>query len=411
MLRIYNTLSRNIEEFKPLRDKIVKMYTCGPSIYQRAHIGNFRTFLFEDVLLRYLEYLRYKIERVLNFTDVEEKSIQEARRLGMPLKRLSEKNARAFIEDMKILRLKYPDHIPRSSTSIKEAVNLIRILLKKGYAYGHQGNIYFEPLKFKNFGKLAKLDMKTWPKKKRRFHKDTYPDNRWNKGDFILWHGHKNGDSVYWDTPIGRGRPAWNIQDPAMAIKHLGFTFDIFCGGIDNLARHHDYTIAVAESISGKMLAKYWLHGAHLLVDGKKMSKSRGNVIYIDNLTKLGYTGEDVRFFLIYSQYWRRMNFTFEKFRKTLEKLNRVKKMIADIQRYSSLMGKTSERVKMLLEKITTDFENSMKNNLDVKTAFDNTSKNILKLAKLKDKNMVRGEDIKALNTKLSNIDRVLQIF
>jgi cysteinyl-tRNA synthetase len=278
----------------------VKIFTCGPSIYQRSHIGNYRTYLFEDVLQRYLEYNGYNVIRALNFTDIEEKSIQEAHKRQLDVLEWTEQCGRIFFNELELLRVKPPTYNPKSSTSVEEAVHLIQELLKKGHAYWYKGNVYFDPLTFKGFGKLAHLDLSRWPRVKKRFHRDTYAGNRRNLGDFILWHGYKKSDTVYWDTAIGRGRPAWNVQDPAMALQTLRASLDIYCGGEDNLVRHHDYTIAVAESVTGKPLARYWLHGAHLLVDGKKMSKSRGTVIYLTDLLKAGYTPEDIRFFLIY---------------------------------------------------------------------------------------------------------------
>lgn len=174
----------------------------------------------------------------------------------------------------------------------------------------------FDPLKFKEFGKLAKLDLRKWPKKKRRFHKDTYIGARWNRGDSILWHGYNKRDKVCWNTAIGRGRPAWNIQDAAMIAESLGFTIDIACGGVDNIARHNDYTIAIMESLSRRQLARYWFHVAHLLIDRKKMSKSKGNIIYPDDLLKRGYDGSHIRFFLIYSHYRKRLSFNYDRFSK-----------------------------------------------------------------------------------------------
>lgn len=250
-LYLYNTMSRKKEVFNALKGKKVKMFTCGPSIYQRPHIGNYRTFLYEDVLQRYLEYLGYEVVRVLNFTDVEDKAIADAKKERTTLRELTSRWAKQFFEDIRVLRIKPPTYNPRSSTSIDQAVFLIKRLLARGYAYRYDGDIFYDPTKFKGFGRLYRLDMSRWPKEKRRFRRDTYNGLRWNLGDFILWHSYGGGDEVHWDTEIGRGRPAWNVQDAAMATKHLGFQIDLSCGGIDNLYRHHDYTIAVVEAVSG----------------------------------------------------------------------------------------------------------------------------------------------------------------
>jgi cysteinyl-tRNA synthetase len=321
LLRFYNTLTRKVEPFKPRKDMKVEMYTCGPSTYQRAHIGNYRTFLFEDVLQRYLEYLGYNVTRLITLTDVEDKAIREAKKENLSLGELTKRNEEEFFRDFELLKIKIPSYTVRASTVVDQAAALIKTLVEKGLAYWHRHegteNAYFDPLKFEGFGKVAHLDMSKWPRRKRRFHKDTYPGTPWNRGDFVLWHGCKKGDSVCWETEIGTGRPAWNIQDAAMVTKHLGFTIDVACGGVDNLVRHHDYTLAVAEGVSGKEFAKYWLHGAHLFVDGKKMSKSRGNVYYPEDLLAKGFRNDHLRFFLIYGQYRKKLNFTWEKLAET----------------------------------------------------------------------------------------------
>ncbi|MGE5533082.1 MAG: class I tRNA ligase family protein, partial [Bacillota bacterium] len=276
MLNLYNTLTRKIEPFQPSEDKEVKMYTCGPSTYQPAHIGNYRTFLFEDVLQRYLEYLGYNVRRLMTLTDVEDKAITQAKKENLSIEELTSKNEAIFFRDFELLKIQTPEYPIKASTAIDQASNLISKLIEKGiaYHYFYEGteNIYFDPLKFEDFGKLAHLDISKWPKKKRRFHKDTYPGTPWNRGDFILWHSCKQNDVCY-QTSIGNGRPAWNIQDAAIVTKHLGFTIDVACGGIDNLVRHHDYTLAVAEAVSDKQFCRYWLHGGHLFVENKKMSK------------------------------------------------------------------------------------------------------------------------------------------
>ena len=225
MLNLYNTLTRKIEPFNPAEDMHVKMYTCGPSTYQKAHIGNYRTFLFEDILLRYLEYLGYKVTRLITLTDVEDKAITQAKKENLTMEQLTTKNEAIFFADFELLRIKKPDYAIRASSAVDQAANLITQLLDKGTAYwfSHEGskNVYFDPLKFKGFGKLAHLDMSKWPKKKRRFHLDTYPGTPWNMGDFVIWHG-CGLENVCYDTPIGMGRPAWNIQDAAIVTKHLG---------------------------------------------------------------------------------------------------------------------------------------------------------------------------------------------
>jgi cysteinyl-tRNA synthetase len=390
----------------------VKMYTCGPSTYQRPHIGNYRTFLYEDVLQRYLEYLGYTVTRLITLTDVEDKAIAEAEKERLSVEELTQRNEAVFFQDFKLLKIKVPDYTVRASTVVDQAATLIKTLVDEGYAYWHRHegaeNAYFDPLKFKGFGKLAHLDMSKWPRRKRRFHLDTYPGTPWNRGDFVLWHGCKKGESVCWDTEIGKGRPAWNIQDAAMVTKHLGFTIDVACGGVDNLVRHHDYTLAVAEAVSGKVFARFWLHGAHLLVDGKKMSKSRGNVYYPADLLAKGFREDHVRFFLIYGQYRERLNFTWEKLAETSRKLDAFKGMVKDLEKAEA--ADSSEKATKLANSIVSGFEACMDDDLGVKAAFDELFSVVSALHALVKQGELGLEEAKAAVANLKKVDSVLRV-
>ena len=408
MLNLYNTLTRKIEPFTPQEDIQVKMYTCGPSTYQRAHIGNYRTFLFEDILQRYLEYLGYKVKRLMTLTDVEDKAIAQTKKENLSIEELTRKNEAAFFRDFDLLKIKTPDYPIRASTAVDQAVDLISKLVKGGYAYYFvfegEKNVYFDPLKFKGFGKLANIDMSKWPKKKRRFHKDTYPGTPWNKGDFVLWHGCKQ-DSICYDSTIGRGRPAWNIQDAAIVTKHLGFTIDIGCGGIDNLVRHHDYTVAIAEAVSGKQFSRYWMHGGHLFVDGQKMSKSKGNMYYLSDIFAKGFSGRQLRFFLIYGPYSDKLNFTFEKLAQLSQKIDSFKSMVAEVQKVKPTSQ--LEKKEPLIGSIMSNFEKHMNNNFDVKSAFDRLYEIIREIYQIR--RSLGSKDIKNMLTVLHRVDNVLQ--
>jgi cysteinyl-tRNA synthetase len=408
LLELYNTLTRKTEPFKPAEGMQVKMYTCGPSTYQPAHIGNYRTFLFEDILQRYLEYLGYKVTRLMTLTDVEDKAIAQAKKENLTLEELTRKNEALFFRDFEFLRIKKPDYPVRASTAVDQAVNLISKLVDSGYAYWYTyngaKNAYFDPLKFKGFGKLAHLDMSKWPKKKRRFHKDTYPGTPWNMGDFVLWHGCQQDDACY-PTAIGTGRPAWNIQDVAIVTKHLGFTVDVACGGIDNLVRHHDYTLAVAEAVSGQQFSRYWLHGGHLFVGDNKMSKSVGNVYYPSDIAAKGFSGTQLRFFLIYAPYREKLNFTFEKLAETSRKLDSFKSMITDLQKIKPANNAQNEEV--ATKKIAIDFEDKMNNDLDVQSAFDNLNGTIGEIHEMRAS--LGAGDLKNVLDGLRRIDSVLQ--
>ncbi len=411
MLHLFNSLTQKTEQFRSTDDKVVKMYTCGPSTYLRPHIGNYRTFIYEDILQRYLEYLGFEVTRLMTLTDVEDKAITEAKKEKKTLEELTEQNEKQLFKDFELLRIKIPDNMVRASNTVKQAAELVKTLTERNiaYWYPHNGrvNAYFEPSKFNGFGKLAQIDIRKWPKKKRRFHKDTYPGTPWNRGDFIIWHGCKAGD-VCWDTEVGRGRPAWNLQDSAIVTSHLGFHVDIAAGGIDNLVRHHDYTLAVAESVSGQKFSDFWLHGAHLFVNGSKMSKSKGNVIYPDDLTSKGFAGEHIRFFLIRKHYRRKLNFTQEKFLNAEKQLDDFKKLISNLQRANA--KRSSKQVKEILLKIKPDFEKSMSNDLNVDGAFTELNKKVSKLDALRRKEQLSSHDAEAAIESLKEIDRVLKV-
>jgi cysteinyl-tRNA synthetase len=403
MLRLFNTFGRKIEAFQPVRKDPVGVFTCGPSVYQRSHIGNFRTFLFEDVLVRYLEYLGYHVKRGMNFTDIEDKAMAEAARQGTSLKKLTDRNVADFVKEMKGLRMKTPDFMPRASENVDRAVEIIKQLLELKIAYWHEGNVYFDPLRYPRFGELYGLDMKKWPTTKRRFHKDTYPGMQWNRGDFVLWHGYKGGKEAFWDTRIGKGRPAWNVQDPSMISRYFDETLSIYCGGIDNLFRHHDYTRAILESIRPYPMARYWLHGAHLHVDGKKMSKSIGNILYTDDLQKQGYAMSEIRFFLIYGQYRKTMNYSAKRMRAATERLRRFKEQVKKIKRRA---GSTTGRDMDVSQKITEAFQERMDDDLDVKGAFDNVCDLV---ARVDMKDLTPATASGAIRA-LQEIDEVLQV-
>jgi cysteinyl-tRNA synthetase len=362
LLKLFNTLGKKVEVFRPVNKKVVTMFTCGPSVYQRAHIGNFRTFLFEDILVRYLEYSGCTVKRGMNLTDIEDKAIAEAQKQKTTVKRLTEKNIREFLDEMKLLRMKIPDYLPRASECVNEAVDIIDRLLGLKIAYRHRGNVYFDPLKFPGFGKLYGLDMSKWPSKKRRFHKDTYPGMRWNLGDFVLWHGFEDGDKYNWNTEIGRGRPAWNIQDPSMIAKYFSETLSIYCGGIDNLFRHHDYILAILESVRAYPMSRFWLHCNHLYVNGQKMSKSKGNILYSDTLQKLGLGMDEIRFFLIYGHYRERMSYSERQLNMVIDKLRSLRSIAKNNK--ADFSGEP-------VQSLRKTFTGHMDDDLNVKEAFD----------------------------------------
>ncbi len=403
MLKLFNTFGKKIESFKPVNPDMVSIFTCGPSVYQRAHIGNMRTFLFEDTLVRYLEYIGHRVRRGMSVTDVEDKALREATKENLSLKKLTDINIKKFLDEMKLLKMKVPDYMPRASEHIESAVNMIQDLIDRDIAYWYKGNVYFDPLKFKGFGKLFGLDMSRWPKKKIRFHQDTYPGIQWNLGDFVLWHGYKDGEEVYWDTKIGRGRPSWNIQDPSMIVDYFDRTLSIYCGGIDNLYRHHDYTLAILESIRLFPMARYWLHCYHLFVNGQKMSKSKGNIIYVDALMSKGYSAEDVRFFLTYGHYRDKMNYSEKSMEAVTGKLRSFRKLVSAVKKRADRSAPAECNMADMLNKT---FANNIGNDLDVKGAFDGLYR-IMSGSKIDD---IKPHEASGIVRTLQEIDKVLQV-
>lgn len=391
-----------MQVFRPVNRRMVNMFTCGPSVYQRAHIGNFRTFLFEDVLARYLQYLGYSVRRGMNLTDIEDKSIHEANRKGTTLARLTEQNIKEFLREMGHLRMKTPDYLPKASECVDDAVKLIEHLLKLGIAYRHSRNIYFEPAKFHGFGKLYGLDMTRWPSRKKRFHKDTYPGMQWNLGDFILWHGYKPGDKYYWDTTIGRGRPSWNIQDPSIISKYFTETLSIYCGGIDNLFRHHDYTLAILESVRPFPMAKFWLHCNHLYVNGQKMSKSKGNILYVDTLRK-HYDYSEIRFFLVYNHYRERLSYSDTNMQLSAEKLRTFRHIAKKISRKAE---QTSAQEGEIAGKLRRSFRTGMDDDLNLKESFDDMHKILTGI----NIDMLSPADASGIIATLQKADEVLKV-
>ncbi len=407
--KFYNSLTKKTEEFIFKDNTQIKIFTCGPSIYRKPHIGNYRTFLFEDLLQRYLEYLGYNVIRLMNFTDIEDKAIEEAKMKGITVNELTKEIAEVFQNEINLLNIKTPTYIIRSTEAIGEIIMIISKLLELGYAYYYKEDIYFDPLKFKAFGKLYGLDMSKWPKKKVRFKRDNYSNNIWNLGDFILWHSCKDDSYPCWDASIGRGWPAWNAQDPGIILHSFGNKADICCGGIDNRLMHHDYNIAIMESYSGEDFCPYWLHGHHLFVNGKKMSKRKNNILYVEDLIKKGYSIKKIRFFLIYGHYRERLNFTFYKIEKTSKKLDKYVEMINFILSKNNIDSSSSEVAK-LIDQLSEQFEENMGNDLNVKKSFDELYVTIKRLYSLKMKQKISDKDCELISNKLHKIDQVLKV-
>ena len=307
-LRLYNTLTQQTEDFAPLFDNTVRMYTCGPTVYNLVHIGNLRTFTFQDVLRRWLKYRGYQLDHVMNITDVEDKIIAAAARTHTTLAEYTAPYEQAFFEDCAILRLERPERIAKATEHISEMVGAIEQLAAKGCTYSSEGSTYFRIASFPEYGKLshnnfegilsgARVDVDEYEKADAR--------------DFVLWKSRKD-DEPFWRSPIGDGRPGWHIECSVMAMKYLGETLDIHAGGVDLTFPHHENEIAQSESLTGKPFSRFWLHSEHLQIESQKMSKSLGNFYTLRDLLEKGYQPEAVRYLLASHPYRKKLNFTFD---------------------------------------------------------------------------------------------------
>ena len=334
-MRFFNTYSREIEEFQPRdpAERKISIYTCGPTVYSRAHIGNFRAYIFEDLLQRHLELRGYNVHRVMNMTDVDDKTIRGACEANIPLAEFTAPFKQAFFEDIETLRIKRADEFPAATDQhyIDRMIEMIGTLISRGLAYqADDKSVYFRINKFPDYGKLAHFDL-TQLQSTGRVKHDEY--DKEHIGDFALWKAwdEEDGD-VGWESPWGRGRPGWHIECSAMATALLGDQIDIHCGGVDNIFPHHEAEIAQSEGVTGKKFVRYWLHCAHLLVDGQKMSKSLGNFYTLPNLLEKGYTGREIRYALMRVHYRAPLNFTWEGMEEARQALARIDEWLARLR-------------------------------------------------------------------------------
>ncbi|MGD0059791.1 MAG: cysteine--tRNA ligase [Verrucomicrobiia bacterium] len=332
-LQFFNTLTRRKEDFVPLdpAGKQVSLYTCGPTVYNYAHIGNLRAFTFEDLLRRYLEYKGFQVKHVMNITDVEDKIIRAVRESGKPLRELTDFYTQEFLRDLDTLNIQRPHVMPRATETIADMIKLIGTLVERKHAYVAEDRcVYFSIKSFKDYGKLAHLDLENLQSGARVAH-DEY--DKEHAADFALWKAWDEDDGmIKWPSPWGDGRPGWHIECSTMSMKHLGETFDIHCGGEDLIFPHHEDEIAQSEAATGKPFVRYWLHNAHLLVEGRKMSKSARNFYTLRDLLSKGWTGREVRYALISAHYREQLNFTFDGLQAARSALQRIDEFLLKLQ-------------------------------------------------------------------------------
>jgi cysteinyl-tRNA synthetase len=363
VLRVYNTLTRKKEIFKPIKENQVTMYTCGPTVYGIPHIGNYRSFVIEDMMRRYLEFLGYKVLHVMNITDIDDKTIRDSAKEGLSLKEFTEKYTKIFFEDLKTLNIEKAFKYPKATEHFEDMVKIVKVLFDKGYAYEKLGSVYFDISKFKDYGKLSKVDLKGM-KAGARVDVDEYEKD--NPQDFVLLKRSTTEElkrGIFYDSQWGKVRPGWHIECSTMSMKYLGETLDIHTGGVDNIFPHHENEIAQSEAYTGKKFVNYWLHIEHLIVNGEKMSKSLGNFITLRDLLKKGHDPKAIRYVLLSAHYKSTLNFTEESLKdaeKTVSNLidfvDRMKDLKVEGKNNEKIIEKIIETRKKFMESMDDDF-------------------------------------------------------
>jgi cysteinyl-tRNA synthetase len=406
-IHFFNTLTRRKEEFTPLEPGKVKIYTCGPTVYDFAHIGNFRAFLFEDLLKRWLRLRGFKVIHVMNLTDIDDKTIKGSQTKGVPLTQFTDFYVKAFFEDIKALNIELADIYPKATEHIPEMVTLIKTLQEKGYAYkGEDGSMYYSVCKFKDYGKLSNIKVDEL-KVGARVSQDEYAKEE--AQDFALWKAWtpEDGD-VFWETELGKGRPGWHIECSAMSMKYLGETFDVHCGGVDNMFPHHENEIAQSEAATGKKFVNYWMHNEHLQVEGKKMAKRLGNFYTLRDLLAKGYDPIAIRYLLLSTHYRQQFNFTFEGLESAKGAVDRLRNFV---RRLHDVEGKSSgEKVKVLASKFEACFGGSVDDDLDVAVALASLFDFVREVNNLLDANMISKEEAAEVGGLMMWLDEALGV-
>jgi cysteinyl-tRNA synthetase len=362
-LQFFDTLSRRKEDFVPLNPPRVGLYTCGPTVYDFVHIGNLRAFMFDDLLRRHLEYRGYAVTHVMNITDVEDRIIKKVSESGKTLKEVTDLYANAFLADLDTLNIKRAHVIPRATDSIPDMIALIDQLIAKKHAYiGDDKCVYYSIKSFPDYGKLSHRHV--GDQTVSRIKSDEY--DKEEMADFALWKAWDEKDGgVKWDSPWGEGRPGWHIECSVMSMKHLGETFDIHCGGEDLVFPHHEDEIAQSEAVTGKPFVRYWLHNAHLLVEGKKMSKRLNNVYTLRDLATKGWTGREIRYVLLSAHYREQLNFTFDGLQAARSALQRIDEFLLKLQE----LGGTRSVASAAIETLVKQFDSALDDDLNISGA------------------------------------------
>ncbi len=407
MLNLYNTLTRKKEPFREIKKGHVGMYTCGPTVYDFAHIGNFRAYICSDILRRYLEYKGLEVKQVMNLTDVDDKTIKGSQKEGIKLRDYTDRYSAAFFEDIDSLNIERAGVYPRATEHINEMVGMIKSLLEKGIAYkAEDGSIYYNVAKFAGYGKLSKVDVGEL-KEGARVKQDEYEKEQAH--DFALWKAwDENDGDVFWETELGKGRPGWHIECSAMSTKYLGNHFDIHAGGIDLVFPHHENEIAQSEGASGEEFVNYWFHNEYLMVEGKKMSKKLGNFYTLRDLLRKGHSPKAIRYLLMSAHYKVQLNFTEEALRSAAGTMERLREFMLKLK---DAKGKGSDReVSSAIERAKVEFGKNMDDDLNISGALASLFEFVKEINRLLDGNAVSAANAGEITGFMRDIDRVLGV-
>ncbi len=403
-IRFYNTMTRRLETFEPLEAGKVGMYTCGPTVYDYAHIGNFRTYTFEDLLRRFLEWKGYEVVQVMNLTDVDDKTIRGARQAGVTLGEYTGPYINAFFEDLDALRIQRAEHYPRATEHVPEMIELVKRLEAAGRTYVSEGAVYYRISSFPGYGKLSGMDVASL-KPGARVDVDEYAKEE--ARDFAVWKPYGEGEAG-WDSPWGPGRPGWHVECSAMSMKYLGETFDIHTGGVDNIFPHHENEIAQSEGATGRPFVRYWLHSEHLIIDGRSMSKSLGNYYTLQDLLAKGYDPLAIRYLLLATHYRRQVNLTFEALDAAASAATRLTDFYRRVSEYDRDGGADLAKE---VEGAAAAFESSLEEDLGIAEALAAVFELVTAANRAMDEGKLSASGRGNLVAVLDSFDRVLDVF
>lgn len=391
----------------PLETNKVKMYTCGPTVWDYAHIGNFRTYVFQDLLRRWLEHHGYSVTQVMNLTDVDDRTIKASRQRGIPLSVHTKQYIDAFFEHKRLLNIEEAEVYPRATEHVKEMVEFVKKLMEKEYAYkAEDGSIYFDISKFKDYGRLSKMKLNEL-RPGARVKVDSYEkEQAW---DFALWKAWDESDGdIFWETEIGKGRPGWHLECSVMSMKYLGETLDIHSGGVDLIFPHHENEIAQSEAVTGKKFVNYWLHGEYLMVEGERMAKHLGNYYTLKDLLDKGYNTRAVRYLLMSTHYRQQLNFTFD----SLDAAGKaIERLTVFNERLTETNGKPAgQGLKILMKTTKKTFETALDDDLNITKALAALYDFVREINRMIDQGKVSQKEAEAVHDLMMQFDRVLAV-